>query len=151
MRKGQRIVSAVLFVIYLVALVYLLFFSENYGRTDGYTTYQYNLVPFREIRRYLLYVTAPRLRLINIGGNILAFVPFGFFVPALFPGLRKWWLTTLVTALFSFAVEVIQLFARIGICDVDDVILNTAGGFLGFLLFALISRINKRYAKKQKV
>ena len=39
----------------MILLVYFLFFSEEYGRNEPYTTYQYNLELFREIKRYLSY------------------------------------------------------------------------------------------------
>ena len=151
MKKAQRPIAFLVFGIYLVALVYLLFFSDAYGRTEAYATYHYSLIPFREIRRYLFSSMDIRLKLINIGGNILAFVPYGFLVPALFPKLRKWWIVMLLTALFSVCVEGIQLIFRIGACDVDDVILNTAGGLLGFLLLVLTDNIVKKNAEKKKV
>ena len=54
----KRFISNLLtvcFICYMILLVYFLFFSEEYGRNEPYTTYQYNLELFREIKRYLMY------------------------------------------------------------------------------------------------
>ena len=55
----KRFISNLLtvcFICYMILLVYFLFFSEEYGRNEPYTTYQYNLELFREIKRYLMYL-----------------------------------------------------------------------------------------------
>ena len=53
-KKVIRILSWCIFVVYLVALVYFLFFSEQMGRVPS-DEYKYSLVPFKEIRRYIFY------------------------------------------------------------------------------------------------
>ena len=51
----------------------------------------------------------------------------------------------------SLGVETIQLFTRVGSFDVDDILLNTIGGVLGYILFVVCSRIRrKRYVWKGK-
>ena len=50
-RRVKKLGTA-FFVLYVLVLVYLLFFSEGYGRVaDAEREYRYNLVPFVEIRR----------------------------------------------------------------------------------------------------
>ncbi|MFC3041456.1 VanZ family protein [Virgibacillus xinjiangensis] len=39
--------------------------------------------------------------------------------------------------LFSFSIEILQYVTQLGVFDVDDIILNTLGGYLGFLIFVL--------------
>ena len=51
LRFGGRLLLG----IYLACLIYFMFFSETYGRTELHRDYQYNLVLFREIRRFLKY------------------------------------------------------------------------------------------------
>ena len=79
-----RVISWILFIIYLVMMVYFLFFSEMLGRTPS-DTYHYNLKPFTEIQRYITYYR--RLGsfyvLLNIVGNVLCFMPLGFVLPVL--------------------------------------------------------------------
>ena len=55
-----------------------------------------------------------------------------------------------IIGIFSRGVELAQLVTRRGSCDVDDVILNTLGGLLGYLLFALSRRLARRTAPGQK-
>ena len=142
-RKRRRIALAV-FVLYLVVLVYLLFFAEGFGRTIPFQTYSYNLVPFREIRRYVSHAKElGTISLINLAGNVLAFVPFGFFVPVLFERCRRFPIPVFLTAVFSLGVELVQLVTRVGTCDVDDIILNTLGGLIGSLLFRLFFKAAK--------
>ena len=135
---AKKILFLVLFIVYVVVLVYLLFFSDAYGRTAAQEDYRFNFIPFREISRYLFRVSDPGLKVLNLLGNILIFVPFGFFVPMLYPDLQKWWVVLLNTLSFSACVKVVQLVTMTGTFDVDDLMLNTAGGVLGWLLFYLI-------------
>ena len=85
MKKLIRNILALAFVGYMILLIYFLFFSEEYGRTTQFLDYQYNFTPFREISRYMKYrdVVGVDAFLINIVGNIVVFMPFGFFVPGL--------------------------------------------------------------------
>ena len=85
----KRFISNLLtvcFICYMILLVYFLFFSEEYGRNEPYTTYQYNLELFREIKRYLMYREQIGMVYfaINLLGNVVVFMPFGFLVPVLY-------------------------------------------------------------------
>ena len=75
--------------------------------------------------------------LLNLVGNVVAFIPFGVFLPVLFQKCRNFFLTVLFSMEFSLCVEVIQLVGKVGILDVDDVILNTLGGLFGYVLYWL--------------
>lgn len=146
-RRIQR-AGAALFALYLIVLVYLLFFAEDFGRgTDA--KYSCNLVPFREIGRFWRYagVVGWKASLINIGGNVAAFVPFGALLPLFGRKWRGFFKITGLTALFSATVEITQLLTRTGICDVDDVILNTLGGALGYALFAACNGIRRKLSR----
>ena len=52
---GTYVVGWCIFVVYLLSLAYFLFFAEATGRTFTERNYQYNLIPFHEIRRFLIY------------------------------------------------------------------------------------------------
>lgn len=135
----HRLVSQLLFIIYLVALSYLLFFSEAYGRTDSTGTYHYNLVLFREIKRFYRYRALIGMKgvLLNLAGNVVAFIPFGFFLPLLKPKMARFFLIFCSTFFFSLGIECIQLVYRVGTFDVDDLFLNTLGGILGYFLLRI--------------
>lgn len=149
-RKRERILAQLLFFGYMALLTYLLFFAEAAGRKTGYTEYHYNFIPFDTMRRYLVYggTVGRNAVLINLLGNVLAFLPFGFFLPVIFQKCRRLWITVLLTALFSMTVEVIQLVTMVGSCDIDDLILNTLGGLLGYLLFLGYVRVRGRITER---
>jgi hypothetical protein len=93
-----------------------------------------NLRPGSSIRAYL---DQPALRdtVKQIGGNILLGVPFGFLLPMLFPKARGLVRVLLLTALVMVTVEAAQgMIVEGRAFDIDDVILNTTGALLGYLL-----------------
>lgn len=131
----------VLFGIYLMGLCYFLFFAENCGREFGQEIYRYNLVPFREIKRFWRHRDVLGIHsFYNLAGNILGFMPAGFFIPVLWKNRRGFLFTVCVTFEMSFLVEIVQLITRVGTFDVDDLILNTMGGVLGYLLLVLVEK-----------
>lgn len=134
----------VLFGIYLMGLCYFLFFAENYGRELGQESYRYNLIPFREIERFWRHRDVLGIHsFYNLAGNILGFMPAGFFIPMLWKKRRGFWFTLCVTFEMSFLVEILQLIFRVGSFDVDDLILNTLGGMLGYCLLILVEKWGK--------
>lgn len=145
-KRKIRITGLILFICYLLGLTYFLFFAESYGRTGVNREYSYNLVPFLEIKRFWLNreVIGNFAVFINLAGNVLAFVPFGFFLPMLNRHTRGLFRMGLFTFEFSLLVETIQLVSKVGSFDVDDLILNTLGGILGYLIFALCDYVRRK-------
>ena len=78
---------------------------------------------------------------VNILGNILIFVPIGFLVSVLTPLHHKGWLALAIGLAISLTIEIVQLSFVIRVFDVDDLILNSAGAWLGFLAFLLASKV----------
>ncbi len=140
-RKNQKsgLFRGLLFLSYLVLLCYIMFFAEMLGRTDAERQYSYNLVLFREIGRFLRYrdVLGTQAVFWNLGGNVLCFMPFGFFTPWMWKQADRWYLSVLLSLYLSLLIELTQLFLRVGSFDVDDLLLNTVGGLLGFLCYRL--------------
>ena len=131
----------VLFLIYLAGLCYFLFFAENYGRIFGQENYRYNLIPFKEIERFWIYRKELGIHsFFNLAGNILGFMPAGFFIPMLWEERKGFWFTACVTFEMSLLLEILQLIFRVGSFDVDDLILNTLGGILGYLLLKMVEK-----------
>lgn len=130
------------FVAYLVLLSYIMFFAETLGRADAARGYSYNLELFREIGRFIRHrdVLGMRAVLWNLGGNMLCFMPFGFFVPWMWRSADRWYLSVLLSLYLSLLIELTQLFMRVGSFDVDDLLLNTIGGLLGFWCYRLWRR-----------
>lgn len=144
----RRFISIIFFTAYMCVLIYFLFFAESMGRSYTLRTYHYNLIPFREIRRYIIYakVLGTRAVWLNIAGNVVAFIPFGLFIIPV-TGRRIGIPEAIVLAAdLSVVVEIVQLIAKVGSFDVDDIILNTLGGAAGVLLYKLFIRIEgKKY------
>lgn len=105
------------------------------------------LTPFQEIAR--AFETGLKHLWFMLLGNIVMFVPMGFF-PALLWRKWSWWKSMLVGFCASFFIEFTQFF--IGrYTDIDDMILNTLGALLGWLLAWGFGRLWPRRAEKYKV
>jgi glycopeptide antibiotics resistance protein len=152
-KKRLKRAGWLLFYLYIIMLSYFLFFSEHYGRGYVVEGYRYNLQFFKEIERFIQY----RERLgfesfiVNIIGNILAFAPFGFLLPLIHKRYRSFFRIMFLSILFSLTVEVIQLYLKVGIFDVDDLLLNTVGGLLGYIIFSICHVFYRSMSYKQKV
>ena len=115
------------FLIYAMLLFYVVTFQDvNYGTN--------NFIPFKEILRYKV---GSKVFMRNILGNILLFVPFGLFVSYIMK-TRKVTPILFISAVTSGVIEYTQL--KIGrTFDIDDIILNVVGGFIGYLIFIIKS------------
>ena len=135
-KKSPHPLAVILFIIYMCLLFYLLFFSETYGRTMD-SGYRYNLELFKEIKRFWNNRASLGMGpvVINIVGNIVAFAPFGFFLSMFFRMGRNLFGCVLISALFSLTVEAVQFFSKVGAFDVDDILLNAIGGFVGWICY----------------
>lgn len=151
-KRKIKCLSVLLFILYVLLLVYFLFFSEEYGRVaTEERMYRYNLIPFVEIRRFWIYRKQLGVFAVftNIFGNVIGFIPYGFILPVIAHKCRRG--TFIITSGFalSLLVETVQLFARVGCFDVDDLILNTLGAAIGYLLFVGCNYLRrKRYGEK---
>lgn len=121
-----------IFILYVLCLYYIVTYQDvNYGGI--------NLTPFKEIFRYTI---GSKKFFKNIIGNIVLFIPYGYFA-AYFPKNKKMVTVTFLTFLVSFSIEAIQY--KIGrVFDIDDIILNTLGGVIGYLIFIVLDSIKNR-------
>lgn len=125
-----------LFIIYVLLLFELLTGTENsYG--SGI-----NIIPFKEIMRYEF---GSKMFIYNVLGNILIFVPFGYFISRYVKPKKI--LPIIVDALItSVTVETVQL--KIGRSfDIDDIILNIAGAIIGYFVYIAFDAIYKHLPK----
>ena len=145
-----RFLGKVLFVLYIAFLIYFLIFSERYGREPGSATYQYNLVPFQEIRRFWTYRGQIGFwpSFANLAGNILIFVPFGFFLP-MASNFRNAAITVFLSFVLSLTVEMGQFVTQVGCFDIDDLLLNTFGGLTGYVLYACFYRAGVKRRRRR--
>ena len=137
---NNRKVNTALFMAYCALMLWLLFDRPGYVPGIPYweqAAGHLNLIPFRTLRLFagLLDSAQPeyvRSAVINLGGNIIMFIPLGFLLPRVFPHLTSLPRVLLVTAVLITAVEIIQLFTLVGSCDIDDLILNMIGSAIGY-------------------
>jgi glycopeptide antibiotics resistance protein len=124
------------FIIYILCLFQIVTVQDTvYWSTN-------NFIPFKEIVRYDF---GSALFFKNIIGNILLFLPFGFFVSYILK-CEKVWLPLLISLICSFSVEIVQLY--IGrVFDVDDIILNVIGGLLGYLIYKIMNNFGSKLPK----
>jgi glycopeptide antibiotics resistance protein len=138
----------IIFGVYIFFLLYFLIFSEIYGRSGVMEDYHYNLTPFHEIERFWEYrEQLGIMSYINLFGNVIIFMPFGFFEP-LASKKRSFWATLVDGCLVSFMVEIFQFITKVGRFDVDDLLLNTTGVALGYMCFLAWNAIRRKYGTK---
>lgn len=150
-RKDADALRRVLFFVYGLLMLWLLFGQrvDSLGQGRPYLEQlqsNLNLQPMQTLR--LLWNLAQRengdylvrFAVINLVGNVLMFVPLGYFLPRLHPDLRGFFRTAAVATGIIVAVELFQLFSMLGSCDVDDLILNTAGTVVGYILFKIFHK-----------
>ena len=143
----QRIIVKICFVMYLALLLYFLLFADRRISAGGV-----NLIPFAEIRRYLHYtnILGMRLVILNLGGNVIGFMPFGYLLASMNQRFRRPWIILLMSFCFSFLIELVQFITKVGCYDVDDILMNTLGGVLGCLANMFILKIRSRESGKQE-
>ena len=148
-KKKIKTAGAVLFVLYILALIYFLFFADRYGQMAfAEREYHYNLVLFTEIRRFWTYREQLGFLAVaaNLLGNVVGFMPFGMILPLISRNARGFFFITFSGFTLSLCVEVTQLMTKLGSFDVDDLIMNTLGTAAGYLIFAVCHSI---YDKKR--
>lgn len=121
------------FVIYIMCLFYVVTFQD----VDASWSTS-NFVPFKEMFRYSF---GSRLFVKNVLGNLLMFVPFGFFTSYILKA-SKARLIIFLTLLTSVTIEITQ--AIIGrVFDIDDILLNIVGGLIGYIIYRVLDKIKK--------
>lgn len=139
-QKRRHDYVLILFWYYVWVLLNVLFFDNAMGRgfAPDWTFSAVNLTPFRTIHDYLSAYhygnISFELTVLNLAGNLAAFAPMGFFLPALFRWQRSVFFFAASLTLAITAVEVTQVYTGAGSCDVDDLILNLAGALIVFLI-----------------
>ena len=128
------------FVGYSAFMFYLLFIG--FARSSRPDRRMYNIVPFKTITGYIenyQYYNWDTW-IINLFGNVAAFVPFGFLIPLLFRKARGWRTIGLLFAGLLLLVETLQVTFKVGSFAVDDILLNVLGGLLGYGMYRLWRR-----------
>ncbi len=129
-------------IVYGLFLLYVLFLrSMGHDHALTYTEYlraMSNFIPLKSV--YILFTT-PVIStsivlsfLINFVGNILLFIPWGFLLPLYFKSLRIFKPFIMTTLIAVLLIESIQLFTMLGSFDIEDILLNVVGAYIGFFV-----------------
>jgi glycopeptide antibiotics resistance protein len=148
MNNRREICWRVLWILYLAAMLYLLFL-QRWGDfvPDHYwqsVASRLNLRPFASFHCFFIIARRGTEGLwqaaANLVGNVALFIPLGVFLPHFYPTLRKFWRLLLTATAIIIAIESAQLLTLLGSGDIDDVLLNLTGTLLGFALWKVYRR-----------
>ena len=129
-------VTMLIFVVYILCLFQVVTFQDDVSWSSN------NFIPFKEIFRYKI---TSRLFIKNVLGNMLLFLPFGFFV-SFYLKPEKIKLPLVLILIASISIEIVQML--IGrVFDVDDILLNVLGGVLGFYIYSFLRMIGESLPK----
>lgn len=127
----KRIVPYTLMAVYLFVLLVTAVFEREWNAFDEP---QVNLMPLYDLQRD---VVRPERAILMITLNTLVFIPWGVLLPVLYSPFRKFrWILAAGFGM-SLAIEITQLLGKMGIFETDDLIFNTLGTILGFLVYKL--------------
>ncbi len=138
----------VLFIIYCLLLITVLFLNNEYRMYYGFQNINtfskehletINIIPFNTIIGYISGIVNNDINtsivIINLTTNILLFAPIGFFIPMLYKNkIKNIKQFLIVMIILTLLVEVLQFITYRGATDIDDVILNTIGAVIIYLL-----------------
>ena len=120
------------FVIYIISLFYVVTFQDVSWSSS-------NFIPFKEMFRYRIF---SKLFFKNVVGNMLMFLPYGFFV-SYFLKLNKTKIIFILSFIVSLTIETTQLI--IGrVFDVDDIMLNIIGALVGYILYRIFHNVKDK-------
>ena len=142
----KRLISALILAAYSALLVKLLVFktvSFKIGHLmfnfTGTSTGPANFVPLKTIAPYVRGEKGLVIAAFELGGNIALFVPIGLLVPFVFPNMT--WQRSLTFAVAApLLVEITQVVFRMGIFDIDDILLNALGVMVGYVAFVVLAK-----------
>lgn len=129
----------------LIFVVYAMLLFQLLTNAEANVNSGMNLVPFTEILRYNVGTQGFYL---NVIGNVLVFMPFGYFVSSYIKA-KKVSHIILITAITSLTVECVQRYIGRSF-DIDDILLNIVGAIIGFLVFVGFTAIKNHLPKVLK-
>lgn len=147
--KGEKQLSkgrVALIAIFLCYLIVVL--GATLGRGGHYDRQEIDFRPFRAYWEAWNNFSLVEWR--NIILNICMFVPLGFLLPLMGNTFQNGWMTYLTGFLFSLFIEGVQLIAKRGIVEVDDLINNTVGCMIGYGIVVTIIELFKKFKLKDK-
>ena len=132
--RKKKLITGLAF--YVMLLLQMGILSRPFGSERGV-----EWIPFMKTGGYYLVIMFSL-------ANIIIFIPFGMLVSKVFDKVNAWWKVALVAYGFSIFVELVQFALGCGVSEVEDVIMNTIGGVIGYLI---LRAIQKRRSKRLEI
>ena len=133
------VLHSIAFIIYLINLTYQLFLNPALRHVKAFSSV--NISPLKTI---LLYYTAYERHtlpikniILNMIGNVMLFMPFGYFVYVLFKPMRSFQPYFFFFLFMIIGVEVVQYIWKVGSADIDDIILNMSGVLILYIVLKI--------------
>ena len=125
-KKISNISKLIVFIYYVIMLINMTFFARYIIYTG------INLIPFKSISETLH--SSIYYIIINFFGNLLIFIPFEYFFIE-FTNNKKLSTNLLFIIGLNIIIESIQYIFKVGVFDIDDIILNSLGMFIFYVLY----------------
>ena len=87
----------------------------------------------------------------NLVGNVVVFIPFGFLFPYVLEGGKNFLVMLLHALVLIIGIEVFQLFSAFGAFDVDDILLNSLGVILGYIVYRSFETMKSDKDREEKL
>ena len=134
-----------LFTLYLIFLLRITLFKQasiyNLFASIGASERSVSIIPFKSIFEMISSSVSIMRILENVIGNIVIFIPLGLILPIILK--RESGNVILGGIIFSASIEIIQFIFGLGSTDIDDLIFNTLGTIIGYLLFIAMKKKSK--------
>jgi len=136
-KEKKNTLTIVLFMIYVLALIWIILLKLQFSFTEIDRVRSINLIPLQGS-----VIINGIVSLNEIFDNIIVFIPFGIYINML---KNKWSFIQKVLPIISVSLtfEVLQFIFAIGRTDITDLLGNTLGGIIGIVIYAVLLKIFK--------
>lgn len=138
--KVDKLSKTIVFIYYIILLFNMVIFARYSNITS------YNIIPFASITNLItngnLYTIV-----INLFGNLLIFMPLEYFIIELFK-VNKFKQNLLLSFIIILMIETSQFILKIGVFDIDDIIICTFGMMTFYVIYNSIKNIRRKYEEK---
>lgn len=134
-KKVKKLSQIIIFVYYII----LMFNMVTFARYNSINSY--NLIPFKSIIDIFRNGTSYSI-IINVFGNLLVFMPLEYFLIELFK-VNKFLVNFILSFSIILLIELFQYVFKVGVLDIDDLIICTLGMMLFYICYNLLIKRNK--------
>ncbi|WP_456270956.1 VanZ family protein [Bacillus sp. AK031] len=147
MRINISNLAFALFFFYILLLMTVSFLGVDIHnlRARSFEGVNHNFIPFKTISEYIIGIDRYNFDtwFNNTLGNVLLFFPLGFLLPLMSSNLTTLKSVLGISFMLSTFIEVIQYAAKLGVLDIDDILLNLFGATLGFIIYLILTKLLK--------